>query len=761
MIDAKKIQFAIRAGAAMIFVAVPLIFYSRNPYPTISIKVALFQALVEIMAALWIVLIIVDQRFRPRLTPISLSLIFFFFALIITALSGADWTKSLWDVFSRKMGLVAMLHGGALFLILASLGQHNFNFLRQLARFAVWTGLVVSLLAVLQYFEWLTPIISFFPAPANPARPAAVFSNAPHLAGYLIFIVFLALWLFFTETKPILKTSFGLAGFLGAAAIFLSGTRGSIIGLAIGAIILALLFLLDKTTKKIGAVLLAIVIGTGLTLWLTKAAPFWQEVPGFNRLISQSTQINLGERITSWKIGLESFKERPVVGWGWGNYGVGFNKYYDYGTPSLSFSPGGYRPADRDKPYNIFIELLVSGGVLLLLGYLSVLIAFGYSILKTSGAVKPFLAALMAAYLTQNLVLFDTIATLPFFFLLLALADTGYARSREQKQPANIETATTRNRSAGVYAAAGLLLPAALAMAYFLNWNGLRAEYHQERAETYLSVFEEKEVKLALEQWDKALSVRQPYRAWMRYEYAAAMRIILERKLLGDDKDELLRRGEAAAAGLEQALRASPQSVAYTFELTDLYATLSIYEPRYLVQAEQFLEKALNLTPPNTQTLIAAAKISILRGDHALALEALQKAVSLRPELSHSQVILATLYAQAGQSDKALQEIRELLSRDIWPRFAEELIIFGDLEAGNKTYDRAAEFYVRALEAPFLNKGLPQAVRDGIVTNITVKLGFILYNLGQKENARALLKPLGKELVDFLDFLTPVDPRNQ
>jgi len=34
-------------------------------------------------------------------------------------------------------------------------------------------------------------------------------------------------------------------------------------------------------------------------------------------------------RLRSWNIGLKGFKERPILGWGIGNYNVVFNKHYD------------------------------------------------------------------------------------------------------------------------------------------------------------------------------------------------------------------------------------------------------------------------------------------------------------------------------------------------------------------------------------------------------------------------------------------------
>jgi hypothetical protein len=187
----KKIISLIKTTLVAAFFFTPIIFYIQSPYPYVTPKIVFFQVLVEFALALWLCLIVFSKKYRPRLTPLTISLIFLFTVSLVASYFGKDWSMSLWDVIDRKMGLVAILHFLMLFLILSSLYQ-KISF-RSFIQAITYSGIGVSIIALLQRFTTFSSII----LTENITQPSGTFSNSLFLGNYLIFTIFFGLWLFF------------------------------------------------------------------------------------------------------------------------------------------------------------------------------------------------------------------------------------------------------------------------------------------------------------------------------------------------------------------------------------------------------------------------------------------------------------------------------------------------------------------------------------------------------------------------------------
>jgi O-antigen ligase len=215
--------------------------------------------------------------------------------------------------------------------------------------------------------------------------------------------------------------------------IFLTQTIGDLGALLIGiySLIIYLIFYLKNKnyplrftgrTGLLAAILIAGIIFGGVFL-ITKENTIWRFVPGLSRIATVDFEATIQNRFIAWEAGWKAFKEKPVFGYGWENFNVAFNKYYNPVLLSSNFSETYW-----DKPHNILLEYLYTTGVIGLLSYLGLLGASFYEAwqLRKKFPQIIFLVAGLAAYLIQNLVAFDTLGVYLMLFMYLAFIDRKY-----------------------------------------------------------------------------------------------------------------------------------------------------------------------------------------------------------------------------------------------------------------------------------------------------------------------------------------------
>jgi tetratricopeptide (TPR) repeat protein len=135
--------------------------------------------------------------------------------------------------------------------------------------------------------------------------------------------------------------------------------------------------------------------------------------------------IDLGSdlRIRSiiWGMSVEGIKERPLFGWGQGNFNYVFNEQYD----ARLFQQEQW----FDRVHNIAFDWLIAGGILGLLSYISIFAAlFFYLVIKPirnpdqsfTVMERAVLVGLIVGYVTHNLVVFDNIVSYIFFGTIIA-----------------------------------------------------------------------------------------------------------------------------------------------------------------------------------------------------------------------------------------------------------------------------------------------------------------------------------------------------
>lgn len=412
------LKYLIIGGIALLL-ATPLIVSNSLFFPYITGKAYFFRIVVEVIFFLWLILATVAPQYRPKRSWLSCALVGFMAVILIADINGVNWTASFWSNFERMEGYITLIHLFALFLITSSIMKTRGNWI-----FLFNAFFLTSLISVSQ------AIVEVSQSGIN-TRVDTTLGNSTYLAVYMLFAAFTSLWLiaqfdfskiskWWESWRVWVCVIYGL-GFLSQSfVIFQTGTRGAMLGLLGGLVLVATINIFFGKNKKVkfvaisGFMALAILVGL---LFSFKDSSFVQKFSGLKRITTISASEGTGQaRLINWGIAREAVAERPILGWGQSNYNIGFDKYYD---PIMHGNEVWF-----DRTHNIILDWLIAGGYVGLLLYLSILVAAAYLIwFKSKGqsiTSKSILIGLLAAYFVHNLFVFDNIVSYIFFFFILS-----------------------------------------------------------------------------------------------------------------------------------------------------------------------------------------------------------------------------------------------------------------------------------------------------------------------------------------------------
>ena len=446
----KDIVKAIAFVAVFLVPVVPLIvadggflsslFFLFSPdtnwfFPFITGKNFAFRILVEIALAAWIILAFYDPRYRPKFSWIYVALGAFLLIMFVANALGEYPLKSFWSNFERMDGYVTLVHFGLYILVVSSLLSNErfkwFGHTTSTWQLYLCMFVVTSLFVVLKSAQQLAGLDAS--AQHGSWRIYGTLGNASYMAIYMLFMTFIAFLLTMRSQVIGWRIFYVAMMVIYVTLLIFTVTRGTTIGLVAGGILTALyiaIFERRSRALRTGAIIFLtitmLVVGTFIAI---KDTSLVQDNRLTKRLASVSVD-SLDTRITIWEMAGEGFMERPLLGWGQGNFNYVFNEYYN---PSLHSVETWY-----DRAHNLVFDWLVAGGILGLLSYFAILIATLYYLFWKplftreedqvfSVAERAVLIGLLAAYFIHNLVVFDNIVSYIFYAAILAFVHTRVA----------------------------------------------------------------------------------------------------------------------------------------------------------------------------------------------------------------------------------------------------------------------------------------------------------------------------------------------
>lgn len=409
----KTLRYLIYTG---IFALLALPFLAINDlyFPFISAKAYYFRIIVEIIFVAWVCLALFEPAVRPKKSWVMLSLSLFMVVLLLANVQGINPMHSFWSNFERMEGYITFLHLFALFFVLGGIMQHEKLWTR-FFNTAVVVSVAQAGYAVLQATGVLAVGLS-------QDRIDGTMGNATYLAIYMIFSLFLTLLLYFKHEGPQwIRHWYIFAMAMQVIAIFLTATRGAILAL-VGGVVLTFLLLAfwqpqKRTLRKVAGGVLLVAVLFAVLVTVFKDTALVQNVNGLKRVASISlTERTVEARFVNWGIAWEAIKERPLLGYGQGNYMPVFDAFYD---PQMWNQENWF-----DRVHNIVFDWLINAGFV---GFISYALLFGvilyylwrpgarFSIIEQS-----IITGLLAAYVFHNLFVFDNLVSYFYFVVVLA-----------------------------------------------------------------------------------------------------------------------------------------------------------------------------------------------------------------------------------------------------------------------------------------------------------------------------------------------------
>ncbi|HYK87131.1 MAG TPA: O-antigen ligase family protein [Acidobacteriota bacterium] len=775
-------------GCAALFL--PLVVNEDFYYPYVFLKSILFRLVVQAMVLLYVLLAVTSPPHRPRFNKIIYALLAYFGIMLISSLPGISvsaW-NSWWGDFTRMGGMITQLHLLAYFLVLTQTLKQERDWL-VLFTASLFFGTIMGLTGLVQYldlnfifgsslrgriqgatgnpiFFGVQMMLNFFIAVwflsrkdrdeifpfiakvwllllfaldaflviwdvAVPGRGPGILSAGLSLVPIASFALLLhsasVAWFFARR-----NVAFG-AAFLSALGLYYlfwmneSQTRAAVVGLAASLAFFSVLYLWAGAGKRLrwtAASLFLILMSLPALVWLNRNSPWVRNQPTLSRLASVSFS---EERVMAWKAGVLGILDRPILGWGPENYKYAFDLHFP--PRILTYPEAGVW---YDRAHSVIVGVGAASGLLGLGAYLTFYVLVFIFLLRQWRRTREvshtlMIAALLAAYLFQNLFSFDTVNTNVIVFLLLAYVAFLFSGSKtgQSETPARDTRGTTNLRRGSL-----VIVGAAAILAVVFWWtvqkpgaSNFRLNYAialekaiDARLKTARYVFRDSIIDLF--QQAGAYRTTGKLEVWEEFaNYASELVQVPDVPL-----DVRVRVARMALAKLEESIALDPNSARrYLYPSTFTNKIISAVEQSDPALARSLCERALvllrkaeSLSPTRPQIFIDRAEALMTLGRPQEAIPEMEVASALNPEIMERRTTLVALYVSAGRYDDAAREWQKL--RASFPLTAADYDRLIRLYGSKKQFAAVVALFKEELEKspndPLLMARLASAYRD-------------------------------------------------
>lgn len=636
-------------GGLFLVPFLPFVVSGSLFFPFITGKNFAFRIIVEILFALWLILVFFDKNYLPKKNNLFLAVGSFVGIIALADIFGVNFYKSFWSNYERMEGLVSLLHIFAYFVLLVSIFNEKIWKRYFSTIFFVSVGLI--LYGILQ-------LLGKAEIHQSGTRLDASFGNSAYFAVHMLIIAFLsALYMMRGRLGNNFNTWFyGGVGIASAFMVVQTATRGSVIGLILGFIVASSLVLIfgEENQKKIAKYILGGIFTVIVLFMAMRNLPFIKNSPSLGRFsdLTISTIMNQ-PRYMVWNMAWKGFKEHPVLGWGQENFNIVFNKYYD---PKM----WGQEPW-FDRAHDVFFDWLIAGGILGLISYLSIFVFALIFIWKKNLTKKltvvdrSILTGLFVGYFVHNIFVFDNLLSYVMFFTVVAYV---YNESRnvpddvgeKEKKPAPLIT-----EEFNTYIAISLVIFSSVFSLYFINIKPMLA------SNTLIYALSSRgnsadEFNASLDNFKKVFTYKTFGTTEGREQLVQrAMGIARAQGI-----DPMIKQNFFVAARDEMGkqIEKNPNDARYRVFMGALFSANSM-PAESLIQ----FEKARELSPNKQTIMFELVSANLNKGDIPKALEIAKQAYDLDPSFEEARKIYAVAATYAGNNALA----KELTGLDVVP----------------------------------------------------------------------------------------------
>ncbi len=622
----------------IILILVPFLFTQSIFIGMIFLKTMLFYSLTTILVVIYSILIYFDRQFIPRFSKIG----WLFLALILvftlsTILSPQPHT-SLWGSFNRMDGLLTWFYYFAFFVIVSGVARNKNNW-QTIIKIAISGIIIISIYAL--YKLW------FIDDTSINYRANGSLGNPVFLGGYLAISLPLVLSYILNKKRSAFKIISFLALILGVTALFFTFSRGSWIAAFLAILLVFCLYFykykrqifnlkIIKVISVVSLFLVIIIASLYINLLNSPGSESWK-----NNIISTTS---IERRLHTWSIGLQAFKEKPIIGWGLENFKIAFNKYYKpiSGSKNISF-----QETHLDKAHNEYIDMAVTGGITALIIYLLIIFLslainlkqiFKSSIKDRSNQlwITIGFTGSILAYAIYAITAFHLVVNI--LWLLLALAWTNNLI---------LKSITPSTTSIFFKAISPIILITIIALSYY---SIIKPVLAVDTASKGVIEFYQGKVDKSLNSFKQSLS----YKSFVSNTIRTQMAVLALNNPTNNQEQTLGNFYNYTNEIINDNFITEPYHSYYHLMFGIYYGRLSKSYPNLLKKAEYHFQKSAQLSPRNGEAYFHWGKMYIDLHDKTKAKIKLDRALLLIPNNKELYALTGFFYISTGEIDKGI-----------------------------------------------------------------------------------------------------------
>jgi O-antigen ligase len=369
-----------------------IIFVASHLYPFIVGKAFVFRFVAIFGLISFLYLVFARKSVNLKMSLFTIAFVAFTGIIGVANLFSLDIYKSFWSNYERMEGYINLLSMLSIVLVAAVVQIRESEWVR-IFKIHIYISTFIAFIGMMQYmtglFKWTK--MSGLPfmdvcLKNSSCKIDATMGNSIYLAIYAGLTFWLILYAIFSNSKinlnqnifkivlNVLKSQYLLVilAILNLTVVYLTGGRGVMLGTFAGLVMIPVTyFWLNGNKKALLATFIAgfvFVFAFAGFIYNAKSHPEYSKLSIVQRFTNTNT---LFARWNVWQIAVESFTQKPVLGWGQESFIHAFNQ---------NFNPNMHgQETFFDQPHNTYLGWLVSGGILGFLAYLAVLLSAFYS----------------------------------------------------------------------------------------------------------------------------------------------------------------------------------------------------------------------------------------------------------------------------------------------------------------------------------------------------------------------------------------------
>jgi len=755
----------IKAGLTVILLT-PFAVVPQSFFPFIFWKTIIFRLVVELLLFFWVWLIILDKKFLPRRDWLFWSMAGFFIVLILSTIYSVNVYNSFWSNQERMEGLLTLLHFWVFFLILSSVLRHKADWL-WFFKISFAMSVILSSYAFLQKINLAWSWVLF----GGANRLSATMGNPAFLAGYLLISIFFGALLFLNAKKHSRSRWLILSLMIFELLIlYWTATRGALLGITVAVVFFALMVFFHDI--RLGFKKIAIIFLIGLVLFSACVyhyryrewfiGVFGLGVYRVATISLDKASLDIQARLMAWQLAVDSWKQRPFLGWGLENYGIAFNTNFDPTFLRVS------KQAWFDRAHSRIFDTLLANGALGLLAYLSI---FGCAVTiliqrwlrsRRRDWVPLILLSALIGYFVQNLFVFDTHVTYLVFFSLLAFISfygqhkmtsqevdlTGLDQYKKALSLSAGKPVTKLTRQEKIFLG-GLVFLIFLGMIKF-NLKPAVANYNL--GTSYAATSEQQ----AIERFKTAMFMHTFVQGEARREFArtiiaAANNLLRQKKALMPVKPYL----DLAYQQIQLAIKQDPKNYSSYLYYGELARLLAMWpdnqvDLKGIDEALQIFYQAIDLAPLRPESYTSIADMQVSLGRYEEASQTYQKLLAFDPYLASAHWQYGLVLGRLNQPEAGWQE----LDKAVRSGYLDQTNNQSDFLTAARGYEKVQNWtstidaYQHYLKSAANDVGISLALAQAYANNSEISLArqiannILIINPGLKDEVRKFLDSL-------------------